>query len=90
MLLIINNHLSDKTISFHQLAIANQIAFFDFFLISQTLYHLLTLEYFNFLKNYYIKKIDKLVRLGDEKFGKLEFLSGFQSFQNLTFKLTTI
>ena len=39
-------------------------------------------------KHYHKDAIDKAVRLGDEKFGKLEFLAAFQSFRNQTFKPT--
>ena len=41
-------------------------------------------------KHYHPDAIDKAVRLGDEKFGKLGFLAAFQSFCNQTFRPTTI
>ena len=78
------------TLPFYNLATENKFVLFC--LISHTT-HLtqpLDVGVFQPFKYYHTDAVDKAVRLGDEKFGKLELLAAFQSFRNQTFKLTTI
>ncbi len=90
LLLIIDGYGSHITIVFHNLATANKIVLFQLPPHSTYLTQPLDVGVFQLFKHYYIDAIDKAVRLGDEKFGKLEFLSAFQSFCNETFKSSTI
>lgn len=78
------------TISFQNLAIINKIALFQLFPYFIYLTQLLDIEVFQLLTYYYINTINKTIRLGDKKFGKLEFLAVFQSFCNQIFKFCTI
>lgn len=50
----------------------------------------LNLEVFQSFKHYHTNAIGKAAWLGDEKFGKLEFLSVLKSFCNQTFKQSII
>ena len=78
------------TISFHNLATKNKIVLFRLLPHFTHLTQPLDVGVFQPFKHYYTDTIDKAVRLGDEKFGKLEFLTVFQSFRHQTFKSTTI
>ncbi len=78
------------TLPFHNLATENKILLFRLPLHSTHLTQPLDVVVFQRFKYYHTDAIDKAVRLGDEKFGKLEFLAKFQSFCNQTFKPTTI
>ena len=78
------------TIPFHNLATENKIVLFRLPPHSTHLTQPLDVGVFQPFKHYHTDAIDKAVRLGDEKFGKLEFLAAFQSFRNQTFKPTTI
>lgn len=77
-------------ISFYNLATENKIVLFRFPLQNTNLTQPLDIGIFQLFKHYYTYTIDKVVWFGDEKFGKLEFLSAFQSFCNQIFKPTTI
>ena len=78
------------TLPFYNLATKNKFVLFC--LLSHTTYltQPLDVAVFQPFKYYNTDVVDKTVRLGDEKFGKLEFLAAFQSFRNQTFKPTTI
>ena len=78
------------TLPFHNLATENKIVLFRLPPHSTHLTQPLDVWVFQSFKHYHTDAIDKVVWLGDEKFGKLEFLTAFQSFRNQTFKPTTI
>ena len=78
------------TLPFHNLAIGNKIVLFRLPLHSTHFTQPLDVGVFQPFKYYYMDVIAKAVRLGDEKFGKLEFLAAFQSFCIQNFKSTTI
>ncbi len=78
------------TIPFHNLANVNRIVLFRLPTNSTHLTQRLDVRVFQPFKYYHTDDIDKAVRLGDEKFGKLEFLAAFQSFRNQIFKSSTI
>ncbi len=78
------------TISFHDLATKNKIVLFYLLPHSTHLSQPLDVGVFQSFNHYHTDAIDKTVWLGDEKFGKLEFLAVFQSFCNQTFKPITI
>ena len=90
LLLIIDGYGSHMTIPFHNLATENKIVLFRLPPHSTHLTQPLDVGVFQPFKHYHTDAIDKAVRLGDEKFGKLEFLAAFQSFRNQTFKPITI
>ncbi len=52
--------------------------------------HFWDIRVFQSFRNYHTDAIYKIVRLVNDNFGKLKFLSAFQSFCNQTFKPTTI
>ena len=54
-----------------------RLFFFDSFYIQKYLVRLFDVGVFQPFQHYYMKAIGKDVRLEDEKFGKLEFLSAF-------------
>ncbi len=78
------------TIPFHNLANKNKIVLFCLLPYSTHLTQPLKVGIFQPFKYYHTDVIDKAVWLGNEKFGKVEFLAAFQSFRNQTFKPTTI
>ena len=78
------------TIPFHNLATEKNIVLSCLPPHSTPLTQPLDFGVFQPFKHYHTDAIDKAVRLGDEKFVKLEFLAAFQSFRNQTFKPTTI
>ena len=90
LLLIIDGYESYMTISFHNLATKNKIVLFYFLPYFTYLIQPLNVRVFQLFKHYHIDAIDKVVRLGDKKFGKLKFLAVFQLFCNQTFKPITI
>lgn len=75
---------------FYNLAIKNKIVLFYIFLHFTYLTQPLNIGIFQPFQHYHTNAIGKAVQLGNEKFGKLEFLIAFQSFCNQTFKPTTI
>lgn len=77
-------------ILFYNLVTENKIVLFHFPLHNINLTQPLDVGIFQLFKHFYTDTIDKVVRFGDEKFDKLEFLSAFQSFRNQTFKPTNI
>ena len=78
------------TVPFHNLATKNKIILFRLPPHSTLLNQPLGVGVFQPFKHYYTNAIDKAVRLDDKKFGKLEFLTAFQSFRNQTFKPSSI
>ena len=72
------------------LATENKIVLFRLPPHSTHLTQPLDVGVFQPFKHYHTDAIDKAVRMGDEKSGKLEFLAAFQSFRNQNFKSTTI
>ena len=71
------------TMPFHNLATENNIVLFRLPPHSTYLTQPLDVGVFQPFKQYHTDAIDKAVRLGDEKFGKLEFLAAFQSFRQV-------
>ena len=65
------------TLTFHNLATNNKIILFRLPLHSTHLIQPLNVGVFQPFKHYYTDVINKIVWLGDEKFGKLEFLAAF-------------
>ena len=65
------------TILFYNVANKNKIVLFHLPSYYTHLIQPLDVGVFKFFKYYHIDGIDKTVRLGDDKFGKLEFLSIF-------------
>lgn len=78
------------TIPFHNLATENRIVLFRLQPHSTHLTRPLDVGVFQPFKRYHTDAIDNAIHLGDEKFGKLEFLAAIQSFCNEYFKPTTI
>ena len=78
------------TIPFHNLATENNIVLFRLPPDSTQLTQPLDVGDFQPFKHYHTDAIDKAVWLGDEKFGKLEFLAAFHSFRNQIFRSSTI
>ncbi len=77
LLLIIDGYSSYMTIPFHNLATENKIVLFRLPPHSTHLIQPLVVAVFQPFKHYHTDAIDKAVRLGDDKFDKLEFLSAF-------------
>ena len=78
------------TLLFYNLATKNKIVLFRLPSHSTHLIQLLNVGVFQPFKYYHTDAINKAVWLSDEKFGKLKFLTIFQSFRNQTFKPTNI
>lgn len=89
-LLIIDRCGSHCTIPFFQLAIDNKIVLFRLPSHTTHLTQPLDVGVFQPYKHYHGEAIDHAVRMGDDEFGKLEFLVAFQEFRNKTFKSSTI
>lgn len=87
---IIDGYGSHITIPFHNLATTNKVALFWLLSYSTYLTQPLDVEIIQSFKYYHTNTIDKVVQLGNERFGKLKFLTAFQSFCNQTFKFSII
>lgn len=74
LLFIIDNYGSYMIIPFYNLAIENKVVLFHLLPHVTYLTQLLDVEVFQLFKHYHTNTIDKAIWLGDEKFGKLEFL----------------
>ena len=90
LLILIDSYRLYMTIPFHNLVTKNKIVLFCLPPYSTYLTQPLDIGVFQLFKHYHTDAIDKVVRLGDEKFGKFKFLATFQSFRHQTFKPTTI
>ena len=77
LFLIIDDYSSQMILPFHNLVTENKIVLFRLPLYSTHLTQPLDVGVFQSFKHYHMDAIDKTVRLGDEKFGKLEFLAAF-------------
>ena len=90
IMLIIDGFGSHMTIPFLDLATESKILLFRLPAHSTHLTQPLDVEVFQPLKHYHTEAIDQAVRLGDTKFGTLEFLAAFQQFRAKTFKESTV
>ena len=89
-MLIIDGFGSHMTISFNNMATEAKIVLFRLPPHSTHMTQPLDVGVFQPFKHYHTEAIDEAVRLGDTKFGTVEFLAAFQSFRDKTFRPITI
>lgn len=89
-LLIMDGYGSHLTYEFWSLAKEHNIILFRLPPYSTHLTQPLDVGCFQPFKHYHTQAIDRVVRLGDVEFGKLQFLAEFQAMRNKTFTEATI
>ena len=90
ILLIVDGFGFHATIPFFELATANNIVLFRLSAHSTHLTQPLDVCVFQPYKHFHSEAIDDAVRMRDREFGKLEFLTAYQTFRTQTFKPSTI